>query len=388
MDLLTGMEFDLFVPSFPALQEHFHLTPSWVAALLSVNYIGYCMGLLFIGDLSDKFGRKPIILSGLIIFIIGSACCLWPLSYEFLLIGRFLQGLGIAAPAILSFLIIADAYPLNEQQVILGILNGAMNLAVGAAPVVGSYVTLYFQWQGNFAVLLIAAVLVLTMSTLFIIEQSRTYHQAADHLYGFHGYVSIFRSKSLFLLMMSLLLTFIPYWVFVGMSPLLYIKDLGVSLKHFGYYQGALAFCFGIGSILYGVILKHTHYSQKSMLTFGIGIIGFSILLISLATFKYNTNPFMITLGMLVFVISQIIPTTILYPICLNYLPHAKGRVSAMMQGIRLILTSLCLQAASYFYEGTFHNTGIIILAVIISALITLFFVSINLSRYTARIEA
>jgi MFS transporter, DHA1 family, multidrug resistance protein len=76
MDLLTGMEFDLFVPSFPEIQNQFKLTPFWVEALLSVNFIGYCMSLFFVGGLADRYGRKPIILLGLATFVIGSILCL------------------------------------------------------------------------------------------------------------------------------------------------------------------------------------------------------------------------------------------------------------------------------------------------------------------------
>src|SRR4029079_3491274 len=128
MDLLTGMEFDLFVPSFPQIQNHFHLTPSWVEALLSVNFIGYCVSLFFVGGLADRYGRKPIILLGLITFVIGSMLCLSISSYNLLFMGRLLQGVGIAAPAILSFLIIADSYPLKEQQFLMAMLNGSLNV--------------------------------------------------------------------------------------------------------------------------------------------------------------------------------------------------------------------------------------------------------------------
>ena len=54
MDLLAGMEFDLFVPSFPELKSQFHLTPSLVAALLSINFLGYCLSLFVVGWLSDR----------------------------------------------------------------------------------------------------------------------------------------------------------------------------------------------------------------------------------------------------------------------------------------------------------------------------------------------
>jgi DHA1 family bicyclomycin/chloramphenicol resistance-like MFS transporter len=145
MDLLCGMEFDIFVPSFPALQTQFSLSPSLLEALLSANFIGYCLSLFFVGGLADRYGRKPIILLGLSIFIIGSLFCLWGTLYPLLLVGRFLQGVGIAAPAILSFLIIADTYPVKKQQFLIAILNGVMNISVALAPVVGSYLTLYFH---------------------------------------------------------------------------------------------------------------------------------------------------------------------------------------------------------------------------------------------------
>ena len=72
MDLLAGMEFDLFVPSFPELQHQFNLLPFWVEALLSVNFAGYVLSLFFVGGLADRYGRKPIILLGLMIFVIGT----------------------------------------------------------------------------------------------------------------------------------------------------------------------------------------------------------------------------------------------------------------------------------------------------------------------------
>lgn len=378
MDLLTGMEFDLFVPSFPELQHHFGLSPSWIAATLSVNFIGYCLSLFFLGDLSDRYGRKPIILAGLITFVIGSILCLWPPTYKFLLFGRLLQGLGVAAPAILSFLIIADSYPIKEQQFLMGILNGAMNIAVAAAPVIGSYITLYFHWQGNFAALLIVGLLVLAMTIIFIPPDKHVAHSESVSLRGFHGYLAIFQSKPLTLLMVNLLFIFVPYWIFVGMSPLLYMKALGVSLSHFGYYQGTLALIFAVGSIIYGLMIKTFELNQKKMLYVSMQIFIASLITISLAASLDSTDPLLITLAILVFIVGQIIPTIILYPICLNYLPHAKGRVSAIIQGGRLILTSIALQITSYFYDGTFQNIGLVMVCFIFVAVITLNFVLTN----------
>jgi DHA1 family bicyclomycin/chloramphenicol resistance-like MFS transporter len=375
MDILTGMEFDLFVPSFPQLQSHFNLSPFWVEALLSANFIGYCLSLFFVGGLADRYGRKSIILLGLVIFVFGSALCLYPSLYYFLIFGRFLQGVGIAAPAILSFLIIADSYPLKEQQFLMAILNGSINIAVAISPVIGSYLTLYFHWQGNFVALLVLGLMTLFM-TIFFIPFLKT--PLNDPALSLSGYGSIMKSGPLMLLIASILFIFAPYWIFVGMSPLLYIKDLNVSLAHFGYYQGVLALVFAVGSILYGLIIRDANFNQKKMLTISMQILIFSLMIITIVTLFDSKNPLIITLAFLPFIISQIIPSVILYPLSLNFLPHAKARVSAIIQGARLILTAAGLQIAGYFYQQTFQNIGIVLISFIFVAVITLFFVINN----------
>ena len=375
MDLLTGMEFDLFVPSFPQLQSHFSLSPSWVEALLSINFIGYCLSLFFVGSLADRYGRKPIILLGLMTFIMGSCLCLVTGSYTFILAGRFLQGIGIAAPAILSFLIIADSYPLKEQQFLMAMLNGSLNTAAAIAPVIGSYITLYFHWQGNFIALLLLGLLTFIMTITFV----PTYKLPKNtEMLTLEGYALIFQSKPLMLLVTSLLFVIIPYWIFVGMSPLLYIKDLNVSLSHFGYYQGILALVFAFGSVIFGLLLKNYDYDVKKILVIAIQILIASFIILAVITWLNSTSPLIITLAFLPFIIGQIIPSTILYPICLNYLPQVKGRVSALLQGSRLILTALCLQIAGYFYQGTFQNIGVILVSLIFIAILTLMMVKNN----------
>jgi DHA1 family bicyclomycin/chloramphenicol resistance-like MFS transporter len=364
MDLLTGMEFDLFVPSFPQLQHHFGLTPFWVEALLSVNFIGYCLSLFFVGGLADRYGRKPIILLGLMAFVVGSMLCLYPGSYFFIFMGRFLQGVGVAAPAILSFLIIADHYPLKEQQFLMAMLNGSLNTAAALAPVIGSYLTLYFHWQGNFMALFILGFVVLLMTSFFIPSYQLPSHKETSSL---RGYFLIFQSKPLMLLITSIVFMCVPYWIFVGTSSLLYIKDLGVSLSHFGYYQGILAFVFAVGSVIYGLMIKNNDYNQKKMLVITIQIFMASFILMTWLAVTNSANPLWITVSILIFVIGQIIPSTILYPLSLNFMPQAKGRVSAIIQGGRLIFTALALQITGYFYQGSFRNIGVLIIMFIVS---------------------
>lgn len=370
MDLLAGMEFDLFVPSFPQLQAQFHLSSFWVEALLSVNFIGYCLGLFFVGSLADRYGRKPMILYGLGTFILGSVLCLASNTYLTLLIGRFLQGIGVSAPAIISFLLIADNYPLKRQQFLFALLNGVSNISVGLAPVIGSYVTLYFHWQGNFSALLFLGLLVLIMTGVCVPTVAPPEKQTTLSL---RGYLPLFQSKPLMLLLAHIVAMIIPYWIFVGMSPLLYMKDFGVTLSHFGYYQGIFAILFAFGSILSGFVIHR--FTHNKLLHFSNGLFIVSFLCMLGVTVTNSHEPLWITFAFIPFVIGQILPSNLLYPLCVNFIPEAKGKIAALISGGRLIFSALSLQMAGYFYQGNFQSTGILIMGFILMAILILFII-------------
>lgn len=373
MDLLAGMELDLFVPSFPELQDHFALSPFLVEGLLSINFAGYCLSMIFVGRWGDVYGRKPVILAGLLIFIIGSLLCLYAPSYSVLFIGRFLQGIGVAAPAILSFLIISDRYPIKQQQSLFGILNGVMNAAVGIAPVLGSYITLYFHWQGNFFTLLVLGVLTLLITQMVIPADKK--HHRQESLPPKETCATL-KSKPIILGIIHFICNFVPYWIFVGMSPILYLEGLGVSLKYFGYYQGSLAFTFAIGSFLFGFVVAK--YSQVKMLYLSILIFVLSLIGIGAVAALKGSSALAITLVFIPFVIGQIAPSIILYPLLLNYKPEAKARIASILQGGRLIFSALSLQVAGYFYQGSFQNIALLLMLFIAMTAITLYLVIQN----------
>lgn len=367
MDILAGAEMDIFVPSFPELQAQFALSPFWVETLLSANFIGICLSLFFVGSLADRYGRKPVILAGLFIFIVGTICCLFAASFPVLILGRLLQGIGVAAPGILCFLVIADNYPVKEQQYLLAMLNGIVNASIGVAPLAGSYITLYFHWQGNFTALLLMGVLITCMTIMFLPKGKLPENKETLSL---RGYLPIFQSSTLMMLMVSLVFLWGPYWVFAGISPILYMEDLNVSLEHFGYYQGAFASVFAIGSILLGMTMAR--YNHTKMLWLSQYIFVASLICIGSAAIFNVSVPLLITLAVLVFVIGQIIPSVILYPVLINFQPNAKAKVSAVTRGMMLILTSLCVQLAGYFYVGSFRNLGIILFVMIFIGTVTM----------------
>lgn len=352
IQILCGMEMDLFIPSLPELQSVFQVSPAIVQTTLSINFTAFCICSLFAGSLGDKYNRRHILLMGLGLFVLGSIVCVFAPTFTVLILGRLLQGIGISAPAILSFPVLLEEYSETKQAGVMGIINGAKTLAMAVAPVIGSLVNLYFNWRGNFSVLLGLGIACLITSYFAI--PSRIGDKTIS--LSLKSYLPLLRSRQYLILILGISLLTSANWMFMGMAPILYIEDLGVPLNHFGYYQGALSLTFTVVCILSPVI--YHRYNQRKCLLFGLSVSAFSLLLILLMmVFKVHTALF-ITAAMIVLSIGIVFPINILYPGSLTVVHNTKGRSAGLGQAIVLILTALWVEMASYFYNHEFTPIG------------------------------
>lgn len=363
ISILYGTEVDLFIPSFPDIQKTFDLSPFLVQFTLSINYIAYAICTLFAGSLGDRFNRRLVILYSLGIFIVGSICCVSAFDYKLLILGRFLQGIGIAGPAVLAFVIISDTYPRQRQISTLGMLNGIITITMAFAPVIGSYINLFFHWRANFIFLLILGIISFIASYLYIPN-----HAGDDStLISPKAYLPLLKSTKLMTFIMSLSLTGVAYWTFIGIAPILYMHELGVELKNFGYYQGTLALAFGIVSLLSPKIINIL--GVKNSLYYSLGGCFFTSLCILIIAISNLNSPLLITAAMVLFSIFVVFPVQIMFPEALHIVPKAKARASALINSLRLTLTAIFLAIISYFYTGNFLLLGITITILILIAI-------------------
>ena len=360
--ILSGMEVDLFIPSFPEIQAHFGLTPFLVELALGVNLVAYCIACLISGNLGDRYGHRPVILWSLFVFVVGSLVCYLSTEFWQLLVGRALQGIGIAAPSTLAYVIISNNYPVDHQQKLLGTINGSITLAMTFAPIIGSYVSLWFHWQGNFMLLLFFGLFCLILSYCWIPDSK---HNLAVRL-SLRGYLPIFQSPIALLYIAIIVLLVADYWTFVGLAPILYMESLGVSLSHYGFYQGALALAFSIMSFSSGYWIKK--FGQKACFYFGVKILGLYIIASTTLIVFDVRNPAWITGVLTLASIGALFPINMLYPLMLETMPEAKGRISSIQVGGRLLVAAFAIQGVSYVYTGSFRPLGIAMIAMYLAA--------------------
>ncbi len=349
IDFLVAAEMDILVPSFPALQEQFALSPFMVQFVLSANGLFYALSSLFVGPLGDRLGRKQVILGGLLIFVCGCFLCFSAESYAMVILGRILQGIGMAGSAVLVFVIVSDEYPSERQPIIFSSLNGIITLGMATSPLIGSYVNIHYGWKGNIGFLFILAIINILFCSLFV--PKRVMRQVKVS-FSLTTYVPLLRSKEFLRLALTVCLLDACYWTFVGMSSILYVEDMGIPLDQFWYYQGSVAGAFALASL--GSPLLFKYIEPRKCLIFSLYTSLFlGIAMVAMGLFMKDT-PFYISIAICLFSMVLVFPINIAFPKALSLHPEFKGRAGAFISVGILVFTAFGLQVVSFFYGGQF----------------------------------
>jgi DHA1 family bicyclomycin/chloramphenicol resistance-like MFS transporter len=365
MEILSGVEIDLCIPSFPEIKDIFKTSTAAVEGLLSVNLFTNCLGALIAGTLGDKYGRKPIILYGLALFIFGSALCVFAANYQMLLLGRILQGFGISCPACLAYVIIPDTYDVKTHQKMLGLLNFFATASMAIAPVIGSHIALYFGWRGNFGFCLLCGVFCFVLGYFFLPPAGVV--KSCREVSFMCKYFEILQNPKSLHYLMVICFFIVGYWVFIGMAPILYCKDFGVPLRHFGFYQGALAFTLAVVSLLSERLI--TFFGQKKCFYGSVAVCVVSLVLIAILVVTNVAHPGLITFAMVFLSAGIVCPVNILCPYAYKVVPEDKGKLNALIMSLKMAVISFLIQFTSFVYSGNFRIVGIVVAMTLIFAI-------------------
>lgn len=199
MVVLTIAAMDLFVPSLPAMMDYFNVDKSDVQWLVAIYMFGFSLAHVFFGALSDFYGRRPVLLSGLIIGVIGSLMIVITSSFSVVILGRLLQGVGFAAISLLSRTILRDYFK-DEMLAKAGSTVGIVaSITVGLAPSVGGLTQLLGSWKIGFLLILLLAVITLVLVYYRLPEtmsQEVEQHEKLSLKYEINHYLKVlFNSK-------------------------------------------------------------------------------------------------------------------------------------------------------------------------------------------------
>ncbi|MFK7968646.1 MAG: MFS transporter [Rickettsiaceae bacterium] len=369
--IISRSEADFFIPCVPALQKYFDLSPFAVQLSLSLNFIGYCIGGVVAGFLGDKFNYRITIISSLVIFAGATLLCASTGNYGFVLFGRFIQGLSIAGPTILSYVILIETSKFQDQLTRLGFINGSITLIMTMVPTIGSYLGLYANWRFNFLAVFCLSLVALTLSYLSLESNNRITGKISIFL-PFKEYFMLIKSRKLLIFTGALCFIIAPYWVFISMSPIYYVNDMGVPLIEYMWYKNILAIIFGVISLMNGILVNKFGY--KNSFFFSIMMCFISIICQFVIVLMGIDEPRIITAAMAILTVGTAFLINFLYANALTTIKDHMGKVSVVIHSVRLIFTSISLSVVSKMYDGNFFVIGTTLIAMMLTGLlITLF---------------
>jgi len=188
-----------YTPSLPRIANELHVSYSAVQQSMTIYLLAFAVMQLIYGPLSDRVGRKPIALWGALLFTFGSYVCWISYNLDLLFIGRFLQGLGSCAGAIISSAAVRDSFDKNKIDLIYAKINTAFAVAPATGPIIGALVDDYYGWHANMLILLILGFFLLFAILLFFPETHNPDKQ--KHLRPkdmWDDYIKIISQKRLF----------------------------------------------------------------------------------------------------------------------------------------------------------------------------------------------
>ncbi len=253
MVALGPISTDLYLPSLPAIGAAFGVSNAEVQLTLSVFLAGFAVSQLVYGPLSDRFGRRPVILGGLALYLLATIVCAFAGSIEVLILARFLQALGACVGPVLGRAVVRDIYGRERAARMLSYMGMAMALAPAFGPILGGFLEVWFGWRANFAALAAFAVATLAGALVTLPETNRWKSPDATrpgHLLA--TYLGLLRHRSYIGYVLVTACTYAGIFSFISGSAFVLIGLLGLSPDVYGFCFAAIVVGYMAGTFLSG----------------------------------------------------------------------------------------------------------------------------------------
>lgn len=239
--MLSPLAIDIYLPSLTVMAREFDVPFSRLQFTVTLLLLSVGLGQVLVGPLTDRFGRRPVLLCGTVVYMAGALLGMLATSLGPLYVSRVLQGLGACASMTVAFAAVRDCFTAEQGAKLYSYLNGALCIIPALAPVIGGSLAVTFGWRSNFAFMFVFAA-VLGVAALWRFAETRPQDTVLERrLYHWARYRPVLTSvrfvyfAGLAGVIMSAIL------VYVSTAPVILVERLGLSELAFSGWFGANA---------------------------------------------------------------------------------------------------------------------------------------------------
>jgi MFS transporter, DHA1 family, multidrug resistance protein len=243
---LVALSIDAMLPVIDVIGADLGVTdPNKPQLIIGMLFLGLAIGQVIYGPVSDSVGRKPAIFAGLGLFIFGCVLTMLAQDFNVMLIGRFLQGLGVAAPRIIATAIVRDVYSGRAMARVTSFIMSFFIVVPALAPLLGQWIADVWNWRAVYFALLAMAAIV---SLWYGLRQAETLHPEFRRKFSLPtmatSFVEAFKVRVTFGYSLAAGIVYGAFLAYLMTSPQLFEDVYGIT-HNFPYYFGALAICIG-----------------------------------------------------------------------------------------------------------------------------------------------
>jgi len=246
---------NLYLPVLPEVREYFGATVAQAQATFSVSLVTFAIGMLVWGPVSDRYGRRPAVLAGLSIFVVGALTSITAHSLGQLVLGRGIQSFGTATGLVVARAIVSDRFPFERMARALAYLTMVSILGNSLAPVAGGYLAALLNWRAIFGVLLIAVTVV-----AYLVWRSMPETRSADSKPPkpremVQTVWQLLRMPLFAGCVLQSGVVYATFMVFISLTPYVMVSALGRSSTEFGMYYLLIALGYFLGNWAVGRVM-------------------------------------------------------------------------------------------------------------------------------------
>ena len=292
LSMTAPLSTDMYLAAFPKIIKEFQTNEQMLNYTLVGFFLFFAIGMLFMGPLSDKYGRKPILLSGLGIYIVSSLMCALSTGIEMLIIFRILQAIGAGAMVAVSLALVKDSFDDTERPKIIALIQMLSVFAPTLAPIIGAMVIKYLNWQMTFVVLSLIVFGTTIMALLFKESLPKDKRFKGNILENFISLGTIYKNKAFTVFLLATGFTGAIYMAFIAISSYIYMDWFKLSETEYSLFFAFNSIILMIGPNVYLKVKDKLTARQIVLYSFGTIMLG-GILTILIG--KYSPFIFVLT---------------------------------------------------------------------------------------------
>ena len=277
---MSAMTIDINLPAIPDTAADLGAPVSLVQLTVPIFFIGFAIGQAVYGSTSDRFGRKPVMVAGILLFIASSLACAVATEAHVLLAMRLVQGLGAGAGPVLGRAIIRDLFQGPQMARVMSFAMAAFITAPIVAPSIGAVILAFASWRWIFVFLAAYGALMLVVAMLFVDESLRRLNpQATQPRRILQAWSVVLRSRDSLVFGGIGTLALAALVVYLSTSAAVFMNGYGFSAGEFGVIFAVIAACSAVGNLLNARLVRHIALTRliQAAILLCIAILGGSL---------------------------------------------------------------------------------------------------------------